>query len=380
MRPFDDVHRIAMLRGGGLGDLMFVLPAAHAVRAAYPGAEIVLLGTGQHARLLDGRPGPIDRALRLPAAKGVSEPLPGVHDDPPALHRFFRSALAERFDLAFQLHGGGRWSNPFLRNLGARHTVGTRTPDAAPLTRSLPYRYYQHEILRWLEVVALAGAPQVTVDAGLTLTDRDLAEAAEALYGLPGRLVTLHPGATDGRRRWPAEKYAAVAAAAADRGHGVAVVGNGAEVALVQEIVDRARSVTLSPMSIRGLSGVLSLNGLIGVLARSAVVVANDSGPRHMAEAVGTPTVSVFWCGNMINAGPFWRGVHRPHIAWTVHCPDCGRSLTDQDTPDCGHLTSWVADVPVDGVLGDVDEIMAATIPPQRASRPVPEARSSRAG
>ncbi|MEV6611830.1 glycosyltransferase family 9 protein [Kutzneria sp. NPDC051319] len=279
MPPFDDVHRIAMLRGGGLGDLMFVLPAARAVRTAYPGAEIVLLGTGQHARLLDGRPGPIDRVIRLPAAKGVYEPLPGVHDDPPALHRFFEAARAERFDLAFQLHGGGRWSNPFLRNLGARHSVGIRTPDAAPLTRSLPYRYYQHETLRWLEVVALAGAPQVTMDAGLAVTDRDLDEAAEALHGLPEHLVTLHPGATDPRRRWPAEKYAEVAAAVADRGHGVAVVGSGAELALVQEIVDRARTLTRWPMSIRGLSGVLSLHGLIGVLARSAVVVANDSGP-----------------------------------------------------------------------------------------------------
>ncbi|MBB5897191.1 glycosyltransferase family 9 protein [Kutzneria kofuensis] len=380
MRPFDDVHRIAILRGGGLGDLIFVLPAVHAVRNAYPGAEIVLLGTGQHARLLEGRPSPIDRVMRLPAAKGVYEPLPGVHDDPPALHRFFQAALAERFDLAFQLHGGGRWSNPFVRSLGARHTVGTRTPDAAPLARWLPYRYYQHEILRWLEVVALAGAPQVTLDAGLAVTDHDLTEAAEALSGLPGRLVTLHPGATDPRRRWPAEKYAEVAVHAVSQGHGVAVVGNGAESALVQEIVDRARSRSRSPMSIRGLAGVLDLNGLVGVLARSDVVVANDSGPRHMAEAIGTPTVSVFWCGNMINAGPFWRGVHRPHISWMVHCPVCGRWLTDQNVPDCGHRTPWVADVPVDGVLADVDEIMAATIPPQRGSRPVPEARSSPAG
>jgi ADP-heptose:LPS heptosyltransferase len=380
MLPFDDVRRIAVLRGGGLGDLMFALPALHAVRRAYDRAEIVLLGTGEHARLLEGRPGPINRVMRLPAAKGVYEPLPGVHDDPPALHRFFTAALAERFDLALQMHGGGRWSNPFLRSLGARHTVGTRTPDAAMLTRWLPYRYFQHEALRWLEVARLAGAPAVTLNAGLAVTPQDLAEADEALSGLPGRLVTLHPGATDPRRRWPATKFAEVAVHAAAAGYGVTVVGSGAEHELVQEIVERARDRSRSPLSIRGLAGVLDLNGLIGVLARSEVVVANDSGPRHMAEAVGTPTVSVFWCGNMINAGPFWRGTHRPHIAWTVRCPACGRSLTDQDEPDCGHRVSWVSDIGVPDVLIDVDEIMAATIPPRHGSQPAPEAHSSPAG
>jgi ADP-heptose:LPS heptosyltransferase len=368
MRRFDDVHRIAMLRGGGLGDLMFVHPAAHALRTAYPEAEIVLLGTAAHARLLDGRPGPIDRVLRLPVSKGVYEPMPWQDDDPPTLHDFFQAALAERFDLACQLHGGGRWSNPFLRSLGARHTIGTRTPGSAVLTRWLPYRYYQHEVLRWLEVVQLAGAPTVTMDAGLTVTAQDRHAAAEALDGLPGRLVTLHPGATDPRRCWPAEKFAAVAAHAAASGHSAAVIGTGAEKELVQYIVDRARLASRSPQRIRGLAETLDLNGLVGVLARSAVVVANDSGPRHIAEAVGTPTVSVFWCGNMINAGPFWRGSHRPHIAWTVTCPGCGRPLTDpDDDTECGDYDSWVAGVPAAAVLADVDDIMAATSPPPRA-------------
>jgi ADP-heptose:LPS heptosyltransferase len=367
MRPFDDVHRIALLRGGGLGDLMFVLPAAHALRSAYPDAEIVLLGTAAHAALLAGRTGPIDRASVLPVSRGVYEPLPGQDGDSPALHEFFEAALAERFDLACQLHGGGRWSNPFLRNLGARYTIGTRTPGAASLTRWLPYRYYQHEALRWLEVVALAGAPMVTIDSGLAVTERDLAAADEALADLPGRLVTVHPSATDPRRCWPADRFAAVAEHAVGAGHSVAVVGSRAERELVEYIVDRARRNVLEPKRIRGLAGPLDLSGLVGVLARSDVVVANDSGPRHIAEAVGTPTVSIFWCGNMVNAGPFWRGVHRPHISWVVTCPDCGRTLTDPNAATCGDYTSWVADVPVGPVLSDVDSIMAATNPPRRA-------------
>ena len=73
----------------------------------------------------------------------------------------------EEFDLAVQLHGGGRFSNPFLLRLGARHTVGSRTEDAAPLERTIPYTYYQHEPLRGLEVVGLAGAPPVWLEARL---------------------------------------------------------------------------------------------------------------------------------------------------------------------------------------------------------------------
>ena len=75
----------------------------------------------------------------LPFAEGVR---PGV-EDPVELEAFFQAMQREEFDLAVQLHGGGRFSNPFLLRLGARHTVGTRTPDAARLERSVPYLDYQ---------------------------------------------------------------------------------------------------------------------------------------------------------------------------------------------------------------------------------------------
>ncbi len=99
----------------------------------------------------------------LPFADGVR---PGP-EDPDATDNFFGAMKRQRFDLALQLHGGGRYSNPFLRRFGARHTVGTRTPDAVPLERTLPYAYYQHEPLRALEVAGLAGAAPVGLEAQL---------------------------------------------------------------------------------------------------------------------------------------------------------------------------------------------------------------------
>ena len=71
LEPFAGVKRIAVLRGGGLGDLMFALPALDALAAAYPEAEITLLGTALHAALLDGRPGPVQRVEVLPSAPGI---------------------------------------------------------------------------------------------------------------------------------------------------------------------------------------------------------------------------------------------------------------------------------------------------------------------
>jgi ADP-heptose:LPS heptosyltransferase len=349
--PLADVRRIAVLRGGGLGDLMFVLPAVAALRAAYPAAQLVLLGTPSHAELLADRPGPVDRVQVLPVATGVHQSRPTGTSDLPTQAEFFRRV--GRFDLAVQAHGGGRWSNPFLRRLDAQHTIGTRTPDAEPLDRSLPYHYHQHEALRWLELVGLVGATG-PVRARLAVTDADRAATPD----LPRPLVTVHPGATDPRRRWPAAGFAAVAAWLAASGVGVVVIGSADEGTLVADVVRRADH----PL-VHGLAGRLSLAGLVGTLAASAVVLANDSGPRHIADAIGVPTVSVFWCGNVINAAPFGRGRHRVHIGWTTRCPACGHDLTVPNGQTCDHEDSWVAGVTAEGVLADVCDLLSRRSP-----------------
>src|SRR3712207_593046 len=123
----------------GLGDLIGTLPAAEALAAAYPGARITLLGMPVHADLLRDRPSPFADVVVLPARPGVRE----GQEDPAATAAFVAAMREQRFDLAVQVHGGGRNSNPFLLDLGARHTVGTRTEDATALERNLPYAYYQ---------------------------------------------------------------------------------------------------------------------------------------------------------------------------------------------------------------------------------------------
>ena len=208
MELVEGVHKLAVLRANAIGDYMVSLPAIQALRAAYPAAELVLLGADWHTGFLAGRPGPVDRCLPVPPTVGVRDDQPPA---PPAeVDRFFARMRAERFDLAVQLHGGGRHSNPFLRRLGARVTAGSRTPDAPPLDRTVPYTGHQHEIHRFLEVAAVVGAAPVTLEPRLAVTDADRAEAAAVLAGDDRPLVVLHPGAKDPRRRWPVERLAVV--------------------------------------------------------------------------------------------------------------------------------------------------------------------------
>lgn len=356
LAPFEDIRRIAVLRGGGLGDLMFAMPAIAALKARYPDAEITLLGIPGHAALLEGRPGPVSSVLELPFSPGVR---PGG-EDPLAVERFF-GGVRGSFDLAVQLHGGGRNSNPFLLRLDARHTIGTRTPDAVGLERTIPYVYYQHEVFRALEVVGLAGAVPVDLEPRVQVIPDEVERAAD-LTG-DRAVIALHPGATDPRRRWPSSSFADVAVRAAADGCEVLVVGDATDAATADEIVRLALDEHPTA-DVRSLAGRLSLGELAGVLDRSAVMVGNDSGPRHLAQAVGTPTVGVYWIGNVINAGALGRTLHRVHFSWVSQCPVCGVDVTQVGwtAERCEHDDSLVATVQPDAVYADVAELRATSL------------------
>jgi ADP-heptose:LPS heptosyltransferase len=358
---FADIRRIVVLRGGGIGDLLQGVPAIAALEAAYPDARITLLGSPHAADVLAGHSGAPHNIETIPIHHGVRE-VPGAAEDPVATEAFVERMRRQQFDLAVQLHGGGRFSNPFLLRLGARHSVGTATPDAAPLERILSYSYYQHEMLRALEVVGLAGAAPVVLEPHLEVA----AAARTAVQRLvePGAesLVVVHPGATDPRRHWPAERFAAVTGALAAAGAHVIIVGEGADRRTADEVLARVSARAGSAAArVSSLAGSLTLSQFAALAARADVFLGNDSGPRHIAAAVGTRTVSIYWFGNLINAGPLDRGRHRVHLSWTTQCPVCGRDCTQVGwtAPRCEHDVSFVADVPVEPVLADVRALLA---------------------
>ncbi len=334
-------RKIAVLRANAVGDFIFALPALEAMRAAYPDSEIVLLGKEWHHRFLEKRPSPVDRVAVVPLCRGVNEERV-MEEDAEEIERFCERMRAERFDLALQLHGGGRYSNPFLKRLGARCTAGLKAEDATPLDRWVPYIYFQPEILRYLEVVSLVGATAVTLEPRVTVTEADIVEGHQWLAPSHEDFAMLNPGAGDGRRRWPPDKFAEICDTLRSDGIEVVVHGSPWEHELVDAVAGCMRTDPIV------LCGNLSLGGLAGVLSRCRLLISNDTGPLHLAAAVSTPTVGIYWCGNLINSGPMTRSLHRPLVSWRLDCTLCGRSCIYDN---CEHHESFVSDIAADEVL-----------------------------
>ena len=346
-----EVSRIAVLRANGIGDMVFALPALEALRATYADAEITLMGADWHAGFFAGRPSPVDRVVTAPRMQGVWLPESGEEDSRDRQEAFFAEHRDQGYDLALQMHGGGRFSNAFVLELGARVTAGMRTPDAAPLDRWVRYVYYHPEVLRYLEVVALVGARPLGLEPRLVVTNEDRSEAERALGDFTGPLAVLSPGASDPRRRWSPERMAAVGDALSGAGCQVVVSGDDRDdVPLAAAIVE-----TMTKPA-RSLAGRLSLGGVAGLLERATVAVSNDSGPLHVARAVGAATVGIYWCGNALNGGPPSAHRHRAAISWQVHCPRCG---VDCIRDACEHSDSFVDVVPVDEVVEAALDLLA---------------------
>jgi ADP-heptose:LPS heptosyltransferase len=373
--PPGEVRRIAVLRCNALGDYLMITPALAALRGRYPQAELTLLGAPWHAGFLTDRPGPVDRVLVLPQVDGLAG-QPSMAPPASELAGFLAAAREDGYDLAVQLHGGGGASNPLVRALGARWTIGLRADGAPPLDATVPYRYYQAEADRFLEVVRLVGAdgPADYPLLAVTAAEQD---AAAALLPGDGPWVALHAGATDSRRRWPAERFAAVADALTTAGARPVLVGSGADAPVSAAVLAAAS------LPVTDLTGRTGLGTLAAVLARCAVVVANDSGPLHLARAVGTATVGLYWCGNAINAAPPTRTRHRPLLSWTLHCPECGADCSTAGHPHrpgegCEHRPSFLGQIPVREVQEEVSDLITGVFTPTwMPSVPTPGAAST---
>lgn len=348
-----DTRKIAVLRPNAVGDFMFCLPALHALKQSYPEAEIVYLGLPWHANFLAGRPGPVDRSVVVPPLPGIGVGA-GEPFDPLPVERFLEVMRAEKFDLALQMYGGGRHANPLLRQIDARLSVGMRTADAAPLDRCISYGGLVNRRLQLLEVAALAGAKAWPMKRQLQSTGSDRQLAAQLVPVVPGqKLVVVQPGASDARRRWPAARFAAVADALVEEGALLAINGAADEAPVVGAVIEAMRYPAVN------LVGRASLGALCGLLERAALVVSNDTGPLHMALALGRPCVGIYWFTNLIVSAPLCQHGHRAALSTRIACSVCGAENT---TRRCAHDASFVDDV-------SLDEVTALAIDLYRASR-----------
>ena len=350
------IRKIAVLRANAVGDYIFSLPALQALRETFPKAEIVLLGRAWHQEYLKNRPGPVDRVVVVPLYPGISE-REGYVPDEEVLSGFFTIMQREEFDIAFQIHGGGKNSNPFLLRLGAKLTVGLKTPDAAALDINVPYIYYFNETLRYLEVVGKVGAKTKNIEPKIVVTDEDLYEAKSILINPDNKpVVIIHPGASDIRRRWPGENFAGIGDYFVELGYHVCITG----LAWEREIVDAVINKMIYKDLVQDLSDKLSLGGSTALLSFADIIISNDTGPLHVARALQRPTIGIYWFANIINALPMTTTLNRNLLSFTMNCPLCGfSSLKFHDYQgNCTHDTSLVNDITVEEVKKTIDELI----------------------
>lgn len=284
------VERIAVLRALHLGDFLCSVPALRALKERFPGAEITLIGL-RWARAVIHRYPYVDRFLEFPGYEG----LEGIPWEPGRTEAFLENARAHRYDLAIQLHGDGRVSNGFVARLGARASLGY-SPDGGNPVRQLDLELAwvdgEHEIARWVRLIEILGAEgRPDLEFPLTLEDRVEMERVARGEGidLVKPMVGIHPGAKQPAKRWPEESFARVADHLAARlGAQVVISGTEEEIPVARRV---ASSMRYRPFL---LAGKTSLGALAALMARMALVVTNDTGPSHLAAAVGAPSVVLF--------------------------------------------------------------------------------------
>lgn len=304
------MEQIAVLRALALGDLLCAVPTFRALRHAHPEARITLIGLPWAAEFVVRFHHLLDAFEAFPGWPGI----PQVPIDPPASARFLADAQAEGFDLAVQLQGSGLASNAFAVLLGARQTAGFLPPglDVPPGPGHwLHHDPRGHEIHRLLRLAPAFGSghlpapPDDRLEFPVSPAERIEARGLLSGAGIgPDDYALVHPGSSDPRRRWPAERFGEVVRALRAMGLRAVVTGVAGEAAVTATVAAAAPETTLD------LAGRTTLGTLAALVESARIVVSNDTGVSHLAAALARPSVVVFVGSDPERWAPLDQGRH----------------------------------------------------------------------
>jgi heptosyltransferase-2 len=350
--------RVLVVQTGFLGDQVLSTPLARELRRRHPAAEIALVTTPPLASLLASQPW-ID-------AVHVHVKRPGLASLPRAA-RLGRRLARERFDVALVAHRSHR-SALIARISRAPRRVGfAGAPGAWGYTERIVYDRTRHACERYLSLLAPLGCdpstaaadPCLVVPRRATERARDLLAAHEVRAG--ETRLCIAPGSVWPTKRWTEQGFAAVAREAAARGMRPVLVGSADDAPLCSRIAAGAAGGAVS------VAGLTTVDELAGVLQDAAALVGNDSGPAHLAAAVGTPTVTVFGATapalGYVPRGSAGRIVEEGALA----CRPCSRHGGTRCP--LGHFRC-MRDVGPERVLRALDELLEEQRPQSALARP----------
>jgi heptosyltransferase-1 len=343
---------LLVVRLGAMGDILHALPAVTALRQTHPGWVIDWVVEPAWCALLtadcavtDTTRGPtqpvVDRLVMASAKAWGRDPLSGkTRREIMDLRRLLRDG---NYDAVLDLQGAVR-SAALARMTGCRRRIGESRP--------------REWGARWLftERIATRGAHVIEQDVELAsaVAGDDLAPVPPWLPVDPGaeswcdRLlagrgkpaVLLNPGAGWGAKRWPVERYGSVASVLAGRGFTVLVNGGPGEEPLLEAIQAQSGGAAQPFKS--------TLAQLIALTRRVALVIAGDTGPLHLACALGRPVVGIYGPTDPARNGPFGT---RSRV---LRSPESVRDHSRRREPEAGLLT-----ITPDAVLQAADELLS---------------------
>lgn len=290
--------RILIIKPSALGDVVHTLPILRLLRRQFPGAAIDWVVDHAFAGLIEGHPdlNEVIRFERRRYARGLT--------DSEARRAFlaFAGELRRRaFDLVVDLQGLFRSGWMAWQTRAAVRVGFANAREFAPAfyTHRVPVPNVEvHALDRYLSVAEALGCPGGPVEFDFGIGDADRAAAGELLATVGGpRLAVLLPGTNWPTKRWPAVHFAALVGPLRERyGLACVVAGGPGDRPLGEQI----------PGALN-LAGQTTLKQLVAVLERADLVIANDTGPMHVAAALGRPLVTLFGPTNPVRTGPYLR-------------------------------------------------------------------------
>ena len=309
-----------------IGDVLMATPALSALRQAFPQAAISVAVGAWSRSALEGNPD-IDEIIDCGNIAG------GRSFTASEYFRLVRSLRKRRFDCCIALERSPLLTAlPWLARIPVR--VGLDSAGRGfSLTVRVPVPDRRHEAELYLDTVRKIGCEPHEPRLRFVPSAQDHFRAEHVLGPLgnaplvailPGGGV--NPGMSLLAKRWPAERYAAVADRLAALGYKVLVIGAPSDRATVDAVKQGMKSCAVD------LVGQLNLGELGAVLKRCRVVLANDSGPMHLAVAVGAPVVAIFGPSDPAIYGPYGQdgAVARSNLecspcfkqGWAPACPE----------------------------------------------------------